>query len=105
MFLSPAVAPREAHKDSRRNAETDWRVSSVNVVADAQRLAMNETSAEVAPEVDEFALAGLEGLPSRLVKPPRVAGAPAHFECRHLQDRRAAGRTIPIRPTRSCWAW
>ena len=84
VMFCPGGGPREAHKDSRRNAEQTGEFV-VNVVADAQRLAMNETSAEVAPEGDEFALAGLEGLPSRLVKPPRVAGAPAHFECRHLQ--------------------
>ena len=29
--------------------------------------------------------AGLTPLPSRLVKPPRVAESPAHLECRYLQ--------------------
>ena len=29
-----------------------------------------------------MAAAGLEGLPSRLVRPPRVKGSPVHFECR-----------------------
>jgi flavin reductase (DIM6/NTAB) family NADH-FMN oxidoreductase RutF len=43
---------------------------------------MNATSAEVAREVDEFALAGLEMAPSRLVAPPRVAAAPCCIECR-----------------------
>jgi flavin reductase (DIM6/NTAB) family NADH-FMN oxidoreductase RutF len=43
---------------------------------------MNATSAEVAREVDEFALAGLELAPSRLVAPPRVAAAPCAIECR-----------------------
>jgi flavin reductase (DIM6/NTAB) family NADH-FMN oxidoreductase RutF len=46
------------------------------------REAMNATSAEVARDVDEFALAGLEMAPSRLVAPPRVAAAPCAIECR-----------------------
>ena len=36
-------------------------------------------------DVDEFIHAGLAKLPSRLVRPPRVAASPVHFECRHLQ--------------------
>ena len=49
------------------------------------REAMNLSSAPVAPGVDEFALAGLAPAPSLLVKPPRVAQAPAAFECRLWQ--------------------
>jgi flavin reductase (DIM6/NTAB) family NADH-FMN oxidoreductase RutF len=47
--------------------------------------AMNATSAGVGPDVDEFALAGIEAAPSRLVAPPRVAASPAAFECRLTQ--------------------
>jgi flavin reductase (DIM6/NTAB) family NADH-FMN oxidoreductase RutF len=46
------------------------------------REAMNQTSAEVARDVDEFELAGLDMAPSRLVAPPRVAGSPCALECR-----------------------
>ena len=49
------------------------------------REAMNLSSAPVAPGVDEFALAGLTPAPSLLIKPPRVAQAPAAFECRLWQ--------------------
>ena len=73
-----------ARKDSLRNVEETGEFV-VNVATDGQREQMNETSAVVGPEVDEFTLAGLETLPSRVVGPPRVAGAPAHMECRHLQ--------------------
>lgn len=38
--------------------------------------AMNASSAMVAPEVDEFALAGLATAPSRVVSVPRVATSP-----------------------------
>ena len=51
----------------------------------AQAEAMNATSASVGPGVDEFALAGLDTLPSTIVAPPRVAGSPVHFECRMTQ--------------------
>jgi len=73
-----------ARKDSLKNVEETGEFV-VNVATDGQRLEVNETSAIVPPEVDEFALAGLEALPSHVVKPPRVAGAPAHLECKHLQ--------------------
>jgi flavin reductase (DIM6/NTAB) family NADH-FMN oxidoreductase RutF len=42
---------------------------------------MNLTSANAAHGVDEMALAGLAAAPSRLVRPPRVAAAPAALEC------------------------
>jgi flavin reductase (DIM6/NTAB) family NADH-FMN oxidoreductase RutF len=57
----------------------------VNMATWAQRDEMLASSAALAPEVDEFVHAGLEALPSRLVKPPRVAGAPVHLECIHHQ--------------------
>ncbi|CAM3503181.1 flavin reductase family protein [Paracidovorax anthurii] len=47
--------------------------------------AMNQTCAAVPPEVDEFALAGLTPLASRLVAPPRVAESPVAMECRRTQ--------------------
>lgn len=43
---------------------------------------MNETSRKVAPEIDEFELAGLEKAPSANVRPWRIATAPAAMECR-----------------------
>jgi flavin reductase (DIM6/NTAB) family NADH-FMN oxidoreductase RutF len=55
------------------------------------REAVNRTSQEFPPEVDEFETAGLEKLPSLVVKPPRVAASPVHFECRHLQTIRIPG--------------
>lgn len=56
-----------------------------NLATRPQAEAMNASSATVAPEVDEFALAGLATLPSRLVRPDRVAGSPVQFECRLTQ--------------------
>lgn len=43
---------------------------------------MNLTSAPLPPGVSEFEAAGLAVAPSRLVRTPRVAGAPAALECK-----------------------
>ena len=43
---------------------------------------MNLTAANFPPGEDEFAWAGLEPAPSKLVAPPRVARARAALECR-----------------------
>jgi flavin reductase (DIM6/NTAB) family NADH-FMN oxidoreductase RutF len=48
----------------------------------AQKDQMNQTALIIERGVDELAAAGLEGLPSRLVRPPRVKGSPVHFECK-----------------------
>ncbi len=57
-----------------------------NLVTRAQAEAMNATSATVGPDVDEFELAGLQGVASVEVTPERVAGAPVSFECRVTQS-------------------
>jgi flavin reductase (DIM6/NTAB) family NADH-FMN oxidoreductase RutF len=46
---------------------------------------MNASSAMVPAEVDEFALAGLTPLASKVVGVPRVAESPVTFECRLAQ--------------------
>jgi flavin reductase (DIM6/NTAB) family NADH-FMN oxidoreductase RutF len=52
---------------------------------------MNRTSAALPRGENEMAHAGLAAAPSRLVKPPRVADAPAALECKWLQ-------TVPLTP-------
>ena len=78
---APAEGGRPA-KDTLVNIEATGEFVT-NMSTYALREEMNLTSAYVAPEVDEFDLAGLETLPSLLVKPPRVAASPIHMECRH----------------------
>ncbi len=85
------------HKDSVRNVEATgefvW-----NLVTRPLAEAMNQTCAAVGPEVDEFALAGLTPVASRLVAPPRVRESPVSFECRCtqiVQLQTAAGSTVP----------
>lgn len=71
-------------KDSIRNIEATGEFVA-NFAGKTLAQAMNQTSAEVGPEVDEMVLAGLTPAPSRIVKPPRVAGSPAALECKLLQ--------------------
>ncbi len=71
-------------KDSVANiAETGEFVWNLATKALAQQ--MNATSATVPHEVDEFALAGLTPVASRLVDVPRVGEAQVAFECRLTQ--------------------
>jgi flavin reductase (DIM6/NTAB) family NADH-FMN oxidoreductase RutF len=67
-------------KDSMVNAEEGGEFV-VSVATRAQAEAMNLTSVPVRRGIDEFAIAGLAQLPSRIVAPPRVAGSPAAMEC------------------------
>lgn len=53
-----------------------------NMATWAQREQMNQTAFIIDRGIDEMAATGLEALPSRLVRPPRVKGSPVHFECR-----------------------
>ena len=79
-------------------ASTGWKDSAANITETGEFVwnlatralgeAMNASSATVAPDVDEFTLAGLETAPSRLVAAPRVAASPVAFECRHTQTLR-----------------
>ena len=77
-------------KDSVRNAE-DTGEFVWNMATYALREAVNATGQEVPPGVDEFELAGLAKLPSRKVRPPRVAGSPIQFECVYLNTLRFPG--------------
>jgi flavin reductase (DIM6/NTAB) family NADH-FMN oxidoreductase RutF len=68
-------------KDSQRNAEATGEFVCNLATWDTHQ-EMNLTSAMVATSEPE--LAGLEMTPSRLVRPPRVAAAPAALECVYL---------------------
>jgi flavin reductase (DIM6/NTAB) family NADH-FMN oxidoreductase RutF len=77
-------------KDTVRNVEATgefvW-----NMATYALREAVNASAQEVPPHVDEFALAGLAREPATLVRPPRVAASPIHFECAYVQTIRLPG--------------
>jgi flavin reductase (DIM6/NTAB) family NADH-FMN oxidoreductase RutF len=80
----------EGHKDSVSYIEETGEFVC-NLATWDLRDAMNETSAPLARGRNEMAHAGLTPAPSRFVKPPRVAEAPAAIECRHMQ-------TVPLTP-------
>jgi flavin reductase (DIM6/NTAB) family NADH-FMN oxidoreductase RutF len=79
MFASTGV------KDSLLNIR-ETGVFCVNVVGEDWLGRMSETSAVVAREVDEFALAGVEKAACETIPCPRVAGVPAALECRVVRE-------------------
>ncbi len=77
-------------KDSVRNVEDTgefvWNMATWDL-----REAVNISAQELPHDVDEFERAGLQRLPSRLVKPMRVMGSPIQFECTYLNTLRFPG--------------
>ena len=84
VIFSPATKADGKKNDTVHNLR---RVGEfvVNVVPYAIRDAMNEASFPFPPEVNEFEAAGFTPLPSKFVRPPRVAESPAHLECKLVQ--------------------
>jgi len=83
MFASSSRADG-AKKDSHLNAERSGEFV-INIASGDQIDAMMTTSLDFPPGHSEIREAGLTTLPSVLVRPPRVARAPAHLECRYLK--------------------
>lgn len=74
------TARGRAQKDTANNIRRS-RQFVVNLVPYALADAMNATSAEVGPEVDELANNGLTPLSCGRVAPPRIGESPASLEC------------------------
>jgi flavin reductase (DIM6/NTAB) family NADH-FMN oxidoreductase RutF len=74
----------EGYKDSasfaQESGEFVWNMATWDL-----RDQMNASSAPLPRGTSEFAHAGLEQAPSRLVKAPRVAASPASLECKVTQ--------------------
>jgi flavin reductase (DIM6/NTAB) family NADH-FMN oxidoreductase RutF len=83
-FSAAVRSGPRTYKDTLHNVEETGEFV-VNIVSEEFAAQMNATSAEVAPDVDEFALSGLTPMASDLVKPPRVAESKAQMECRLQQ--------------------
>ncbi|MEI4194301.1 flavin reductase family protein [Roseovarius sp. E0-M6] len=85
MFASTGEKPdADGTKDSVANIR-DTGVFCVNVVGEAMLTAMNESSATMPRDADEFQRAGLTPVACDTVACPRVADAPAALECRLTQ--------------------
>jgi flavin reductase (DIM6/NTAB) family NADH-FMN oxidoreductase RutF len=83
VFFSGANRPGTGQrKDSVTNSEeTGEFVVSMATYELREKVSM--TAQFVDPDIDEFELAGLTKVPSKLVKPPRVAESPIHLECKY----------------------
>jgi flavin reductase (DIM6/NTAB) family NADH-FMN oxidoreductase RutF len=93
MFAAANFPRHKRPKDSVANViETGEFV--VNMATYELREAVNITGSAVEPEIDEANLAGLEMIPSKLVKPPRVAASPVHLECRYHCTLALPGRNL-----------
>ena len=71
-------------KDSVRNAQESGEFCW-NLVSRSLAEAMNQTSAAVSSDIDEFELAGLSKRESRIVGAPHVADSPVVMECKTTQ--------------------
>jgi flavin reductase (DIM6/NTAB) family NADH-FMN oxidoreductase RutF len=77
-------------KHSQINAETQGEFVA-NLATYDLRAEVNLTSAVVPEDISEPDFAKLEMAPSKVVRPPRVARAPAALECRYVQTVRLKG--------------
>jgi len=73
----------------------------VNMATEELVEAMNASSVNLPPDGNEFDYAGLTAITSVMVKPPRVAESPIHFECElvhhySLEGHKDGGATIMI---------
>lgn len=83
--FSPSRKPSgDNRKDTLRNIETTG-VFVVNMVSEHLAAAMNQSAAEVPPDVDEFVLAQVTPEPATVVAAPMVKEALAKMECRLRQ--------------------
>ena len=85
VVFGTGVRPRgPERKDSQANIEATGEFV-VNLATESLKAEMKASSASLPAGADEFLHAGLATLPSRLVKPSRVALSPVALECRYLQ--------------------
>ncbi len=87
-----SIGAKDTLANVRATGEFGW-----NLVTRPLADAMNASCVAVGPEVDEFELAGLTPLASRVIDVPRVAESPVSFECRVsqiVQLQSAAGDAI-----------
>jgi flavin reductase (DIM6/NTAB) family NADH-FMN oxidoreductase RutF len=75
-----SIAWKDTVANIQATGEFVWNLATMDLAQ-----AMNKTSATVPHEVDEFTIAGLAEVASRLVKPPRVGESPVSFECKLSQ--------------------
>jgi flavin reductase (DIM6/NTAB) family NADH-FMN oxidoreductase RutF len=96
VMVSANRRPDGRLKDTIRNiletGEFVWSMATY-----AQRDLVSASAQEFEPGVDEFAALGIAHLPAQRVRARRVAGSPAHFECRVHQTLELPGNTPEAR--------
>lgn len=75
-----SIGAKDTLRNVQETGEFVWNLATRSLAE-----AMNASCAAVPPEVDEFALAGLNARDSRIVAAPRVAESPVAFECKVSQ--------------------
>lgn len=80
-FSAMRRGPKAEKKDTLANIEATGEFV-VNVVDEDFVAAMNQCSADYAPDESEFVASGLTPVPSEVVAPPRVAESPIAMECK-----------------------
>ncbi len=81
LVFSPVTSGAGRDKDTLHNVRATGEYV-VHIAPWGLREAMNQTSADYAPEIDEFEAAGFTKAPSVKVKPWRAAECPIAMECR-----------------------
>ncbi|MBO1076452.1 flavin reductase family protein [Roseomonas marmotae] len=93
--LSIGGADVEEDKDTLANIKATGQFV-VCLVPERAAHAMTVTAIDLPPHVDELAEAGLTPVPSRMVKPPRIAESPVAFECETHQLVPLGGNTLVL---------
>ena len=75
-----SIGAKDSLRNVRETGEFGWNLATRPLAEQ-----MNASCAAVPPEVDEFELAGLTPIASRLIAAPRVAESPVSFECKVTQ--------------------
>lgn len=80
LLFCPANDRDGKAKDTLRNLQ-DTGEFVVNIVPFAAAEQMNDSAAALPEDESEFDACGLSAVPGKVVKAPRVAESPVHFEC------------------------
>ena len=94
IVFSASDRPAGSQKDTVQNL-LDTKEFVVNMATWELRDEVEITGQGVDPDVDEATLAGLEMIPSRMVKPPRIAKSPVQMECLFHSSMTIPGRKGP----------
>ncbi|MCX7605708.1 MAG: flavin reductase family protein [Bacteroidia bacterium] len=90
--FSPSTSARTGQKKDTHNNLLEVPECVIHLVPYALAARMNITTGEYPPEINEIERAGLETVPSLIVRPPRIKGTPVQIEAR-VRDILSLGET------------